>query len=46
MDDLVRSTEKAQKLGLKAKTEVGIQFGAGGSSGVEQLEAEGLSDPD
>jgi phosphosulfolactate synthase (CoM biosynthesis protein A) len=32
--------------GLKPKPEVGIQFGAGGASGVEQLEAEGLGDPD
>ena len=42
----MRLTEKVQKLGPKAKPEVGIQFGAGGASGVEQLEAEGLSDPD
>ena len=46
VDDLLRLTEKVQKLGLKAKPEVGIQFGAGGASGVEQLESEGLSDPD
>jgi phosphosulfolactate synthase (CoM biosynthesis protein A) len=46
VDDLLRLTEKVQKLGLKAKPEVGIQFGAGDASGVEQLEAEGLSDPD
>jgi phosphosulfolactate synthase (CoM biosynthesis protein A) len=46
MDDLVRLTEKVRKVGLKAKAEVGVQFGAGGASGVEQLEAEGLGDPD
>jgi len=45
-DDLVRLTEKARKAGLKVKAEVGIQFGAGGASAVEELEAEGTSDPD
>ena len=45
-DDLVRLTEKVQKAGLKAKPEVGIQFGAGGASAVETLEAEGTSDPE
>lgn len=45
-DDLVRLSEKVQKAGLKVKAEVGIQFGAGGASKVEELEAEGISDPD
>ncbi len=45
-DDLVRLTEKARKAGLKVKAEVGIQFGAGGASAVEELETEGTSDPD
>lgn len=45
-DDLVRLTEKVQKAGLKAKAEIGIQFGAGGASAVEELEAEGLGDVD
>ncbi len=45
-DDLLRLTEKIQKAGLKVKAEVGIQFGAGGASKVEELEAEGISDPD
>lgn len=45
-DDLVRLTERVQKAGLKAKPEVNIQFGAGGASAVEALEAEGTSDPD
>ncbi len=45
-DDLVRLTEKVRKAGLKVKAEVGIQFGAGGASSVEELEAEGTSDPD
>ncbi len=46
MEDLLRLTEKVRKAGLKAKTEVGIQFGAGGASTVAELEAEGTSDPD
>lgn len=45
-DDLVRLTERVQKAGLKAKPEVGIQFGAGGASAAETLEAEGISDPE
>ena len=45
-DDLLRLTEKVRKAGMKAKAEVGIQFGAGGASGVEELEAEGLGDVD
>jgi phosphosulfolactate synthase (CoM biosynthesis protein A) len=45
-DDLVRLTGKIQKAGLKVKAEVGIQFGAGGASAVEELEAEGTSDPE
>lgn len=44
-DDLVRLTEKAIKAGLQVKAEVGIQFGAGGASAVEELEAEGTGDP-
>jgi len=44
-DDLVRLTERVQAAGLKAKPEVGIQFGAGGASTVSALEAEGTGDP-
>ncbi len=44
-DDLVRLTGKVRKAGLKVKAEVGIQFGAGGASAVEELEAEGAGDP-
>jgi phosphosulfolactate synthase (CoM biosynthesis protein A) len=44
-DDVVRLTEAVQKHGLLAKPEVGIQFGAGGASSVEALEAEGTNDP-
>jgi phosphosulfolactate synthase (CoM biosynthesis protein A) len=44
-DDLVRLVERVQKVGLKAKPEIGIQFGAGGASAAEDLEAQGLRDP-
>lgn len=40
-DDFVRLVEEVQKGGLKAKAEVGIQFGAGGASAAAELEAEG-----
>jgi phosphosulfolactate synthase (CoM biosynthesis protein A) len=43
-DDLVRLTERVRAAGLEAKPEVGIQFGAGGASSVEALEAEGTTD--
>ncbi len=45
-DDWLRLIEKVQKAGLKAKPEVGIQFGAGGATTVAELEAEGTSDPE
>jgi phosphosulfolactate synthase (CoM biosynthesis protein A) len=45
-DDLLRLVEDVQKAGLKAKPEVGIQFGAGGASAAAELEAEGTSDPE
>ena len=44
-DDWLRLIEKVQAAGLKAKPEVGIQFGAGGATSAEALEAEGVSDP-
>src|SRR5438105_2064339 len=43
-DDLVRLVERVQSKGLKAKPEVGIQFGAGGATTAEELEAEGTRD--
>jgi phosphosulfolactate synthase (CoM biosynthesis protein A) len=43
-DDISRLIERVQRSGLKAKAEVGIQFGAGGASSVEELEAEGTRD--
>lgn len=45
-DDWVRLVEKVKKSGLKAKPEIGIQFGAGGATTVEELEAEGTRDPE
>jgi phosphosulfolactate synthase (CoM biosynthesis protein A) len=44
-DDLIRIVEQVQKAGLKAKPEVGVQFGAGGASPAAELEAEGTRDP-
>ncbi len=46
IDDWLRLVEKVRKAGLKPKPEVGIQFGAGGASSVEELEAEGTRDPE
>src|SRR5207248_2174158 len=45
-DDLLRLVEEVQKVGLKAKPEVGIQFGAGGATGAAELKAEGTRDPE
>jgi phosphosulfolactate synthase (CoM biosynthesis protein A) len=45
-DDWLRLIEAVQKAGLKAKPEVGIQFGAGGgATSIAELEAEGQQDP-
>jgi len=44
VDDWLRLVEKVQKTGLKAKPEVGIQFGAGGATSAEELAAEGTRD--
>jgi phosphosulfolactate synthase (CoM biosynthesis protein A) len=44
-DDWLRLVERVQKAGMKAKPEVGIQFGAGGATRTEELEAEGTNDP-
>ncbi len=45
-DDWLRLIEAVQDAGLKAKPEVGIQFGAGGgATSVAELEAEGQQDP-
>jgi phosphosulfolactate synthase (CoM biosynthesis protein A) len=44
-DDWLRLIEVVRKAGLKAKPEVGIQFGAGGSTTAGELKAEGTRDP-
>jgi len=44
VDDLVTLTRAVREAGLKPKPEVGIQFGAGGASTVEALEAQGTRD--
>ncbi len=44
VDDWLRLIEKVQEAGLKAKPEVGIQFGAGGATAVSELEVEGTRD--
>ena len=44
-DDWLRLVEQTQKAGLKAKPEVGIQFGAGGATSAEELEEQGTRDP-
>ena len=45
-DDWLRVIEDVQKAGLKAKPEVGIQFGAGGDTTAGELRAEGVQDVD
>lgn len=45
VSDWLSLVEKVQQCGLKAKPEVGIQFGAGGATKAEELEAEGTRDP-
>lgn len=45
LDDMVRLTERVVAAGLKAKAEVGIQFGAGGGSPSRELASEGVQDP-
>ena len=46
VDDILRLIEKVQRAGMKAKPEVGIQFGAGGTTAASELEAEGRQDVD
>jgi len=46
IDDWLKLVDQVQKAGLKAKPEVGIQFGAGGATTAEELEAEGARDPE
>lgn len=44
-DDWLRLSEKVMQSGLKSKIELGVQFGAGGASKIEELESETLRDP-
>jgi phosphosulfolactate synthase (CoM biosynthesis protein A) len=44
LDDWLRLVEKVKAAGLKAKAEVGIQYGAGGATSVGALEREGTQD--
>jgi phosphosulfolactate synthase (CoM biosynthesis protein A) len=44
VDDILCLIERVHRAGLKAKPEVGIQFGAGGASAPEELEQEGTRD--
>src|SRR5213594_539464 len=44
-DDWLRLIQLVRKSGLKAKPEVGIQFGAGGATAPAELKAEGTRDP-
>jgi phosphosulfolactate synthase (CoM biosynthesis protein A) len=44
-EDWLRLIELVRKSGLKAKPEVGIQFGAGGATAAAELKAEGTRDP-
>jgi len=44
-DAWLRLIELVRKSGLKAKPEVGIQFGAGGATAAAELRAEGTRDP-
>ena len=44
-NDWARLIELVRKSGLKAKPEVGIQFGAGGATAAAELKAEGTRDP-
>src|SRR5437870_3595414 len=44
-EDWIRLIKKVQQAGLKAKPEVGIQFGAGGGTEASSLESAGVSSP-
>lgn len=45
-EDWLHLIEKVQDAGLKAKPEIGIQFGAGGDTAATELESEGTLDTD
>lgn len=43
-DDILRLVDRVQQAGLRAKPEVGIQFGAGGATTPDELAQEGTRD--
>jgi phosphosulfolactate synthase (CoM biosynthesis protein A) len=45
-EDVLRLIDRVQSAGLKAKPEVGIQFGAGGATSATELASEGTRDTD
>lgn len=45
-DDLLRLVARVREAGMKPKPELGIQFGAGGSTGAAELAAAGVRDAD
>jgi len=45
IDDWVALVERVKDEGLKPKPEIGIQWGAGGETSVEELEEAGVRDP-
>jgi phosphosulfolactate synthase (CoM biosynthesis protein A) len=45
VDDVLKLVRRVIDAGLKAKPEVGIQFGAGGATVATELESEGTQDP-
>src|SRR5205085_9116635 len=45
-DDMLAIVEQVRAAGINPKPEIGIQFGAGGASSAEELDAEGLGDID
>lgn len=45
IDDWVAIVERVKDEGLKPKPEVGIQWGAGGETSIEELEEAGVRDP-
>ncbi|KAK5172012.1 uncharacterized protein LTR77_003649 [Saxophila tyrrhenica] len=44
-EDWLRLVDRVHNAGLKAKPELGIQFGAGGDTATSELESVGTSDP-
>lgn len=44
-DDWLRLVDRVHRTGLKAKPELGIQFGAGGDTAATDLESIGTADP-